>query len=54
MSGVPLYCAHSPTHSALEWDGNNLKKLTDLQEVLEIKDTHRPYGGPMLLSIGLP
>ena len=26
----------------------------EVQGLLEIKDTHRPYGGPVLLGIGLP
>ena len=29
-------------------------ELRPIQVLLEIKDTHRPYGGPMLLGIGLP
>ena len=28
--------------------------LGEVQGLLEIKDTHRPWGGPMLLGIGLP
>ena len=28
--------------------------VSGLQELLEFKDTHRPYEGPMLLDIDLP
>ena len=29
------------------------ERNTPVQELLEIKDTHRPWGGPTLLGIGL-
>jgi hypothetical protein len=45
----------TPVHTGRDLEGSTPSpSRIEVQGLLEIKDTHRPYRGPVLLGIALP
>ena len=53
MSEVPMHPENSRPNAPMHWSHLLAPSTVDLEGLLEIKDTHRPLEGPMLLGIDL-